>query len=117
MKNAQGARGELARATSPPHISAGAGAGSELGMILVELMFAIMVAAVALVAIPLILLMAGVASVVLLWVFAPTALLVAVVLWLLFPHTMGVAVLLFALLALALLTRRRPVPMNHRYRY
>jgi hypothetical protein len=64
-------------------------------MILVELMFAIMVAAVALIAIPLILL----------------------VLWLLFPHTMGVAVLLFVLLALVILARRRQVPMNHWYRY
>jgi hypothetical protein len=46
-------------------------------MILVELMFGIILAAVVLIAIPLFLLMAGVASVVLLWIFAPTALLAA----------------------------------------
>ena len=45
-------------------------------MILVELVFAIMLAAVALLVVPLLLLMAGVASVVLLWVIAPTAVLV-----------------------------------------
>ncbi len=81
-------------------------------MILVELMFAIMLAAFVLIAVPLLLLMAGVAGVVLLWAIAPTALLVAVVLWLVFPHTMGVAVLLFVLLLLLVFARRRQVPMN-----
>ncbi len=81
-------------------------------MILVELMFAIMLAAFVLIAVPLLLLMAGVAGVVLLWAIAPTAVLVALVLWLAFPHTMGVAVLLFVLIALVVLTRRRQVPMN-----
>ena len=46
-------------------------------MILVELMFAIMLAAAVLIVIPLLLLMAGVAGVVLLWALAPTAVLVA----------------------------------------
>jgi hypothetical protein len=84
-------------------------------MILVELMFAIMLAAFVLIAVPLLLLMAGVAGVVLLWAIAPTAVLVALVLWLAFPHTMGVAVLLFVLIALVALAKRRQVPMNRWY--
>ena len=83
-------------------------------MILVELMFAIMLAAFALIAVPLLLLMAGVAGVVLLWAIAPTALLVALVLWLAFPHTMGVAALLFlfVMIVLLVLARRRQAPIS-----
>jgi hypothetical protein len=82
-------------------------------MILVELMFAIMLAVVVLTVVPLLLLMAGVAGVVLLWAIAPTAVLVALVLWLAFPHAMGVAALLFVLMIGFLgLTRRHQVPMN-----
>jgi hypothetical protein len=109
--DAEGIEGACPRVLSP-HILAGG--GLELTMILVELIFAVMVAAVALIAIPLLLLMAGVASVVLLWVVAPTAVLVALVLWLVFPHTMGVAVLLFVLLALVIFARRRQMPVNRR---
>ena len=81
-------------------------------MILVELMFAIMLAAFVLIAVPLLLLMAGVAGVVLLWAIAPTALLVGLVLWLAFPHTMGVAALLLVMIVLLVLARRRQAPIN-----
>ena len=82
-------------------------------MILIELFFAIMLAGVALIAVPLFLLAAGVAV---LWAIAPTAVVVALLLWILFPHAMATAVLIFmALVALAVLSRRRPVPMNRWY--
>ncbi|HLH98610.1 MAG TPA: hypothetical protein VKW08_26160 [Xanthobacteraceae bacterium] len=82
-------------------------------MILIELLFAIMLAGVALIVVPLFLLAAGVA---ILWAIAPAAVLVALLLWLLFPHAMATAVLIFmALVALAVLSRRRPVPMNRWY--
>jgi hypothetical protein len=81
-------------------------------MILVELMFAIMLAAFVLIAVPLLLLMAGVAGVVLLWAIAPTALLVALILWLAFPHTMGVAALLLVMIVLLVLARRRQAPIS-----
>jgi hypothetical protein len=84
-------------------------------MILVELMFAIMLAVVVLAIVPLLLLMAGVAGVVLLWTIAPTALLVALVLWLAFPHAMGVAVLVFVMMGLLMFARRRHVPVNRWY--
>ena len=84
-------------------------------MILVELMFAIMFAAVALLVVPLILLAPGVASVVLLWAIAPTAVLVALVLWLAFPHAMGVAVLLFVLVGLLVFARHRQGPVRRWY--
>jgi hypothetical protein len=84
-------------------------------MILVELMFAIMLAAVALLVVPLLLLMAGVASVDLLWAIAPTAVLVALVLWFAFPHAMGVAVLLFLLVGLLAFTRHRQGPVRRWY--
>jgi hypothetical protein len=88
----------------------------ELTMILVELMFGIMLAAVVLTIVPLFLLMAGVAGVVLLWAIAPTALLVALVLWLAFPHAMGVAAVLFVLMiGFLVLARRHQVPMSRRY--
>jgi hypothetical protein len=87
--------------------------GLELTMILVELMFAIMLAAAVLIVIPLLLLMAGVAGVVLLWALAPTAVLVALLLWLVFPHAMAVAVLVFMLMiGFIVLSRRRQLPMN-----
>src|ERR1700688_4445686 len=86
---------------------------SELIMIVVELMFAIMLAAAVLIVIPLLLLMAGVAGVVLLWAMAPTAVLVGLVLWLVFPHAMAVAVLVFVLMiGFIVLSRRRQLPMN-----
>jgi hypothetical protein len=86
---------------------------SELIMIIVELMFAIMLAAAVLIVIPLLLLMAGVAGVVLLWAMAPTAVLVGLVLWLVFPHAMAVAVLVFMLMiGFVVLSRRRQLPMN-----
>ena len=84
-------------------------------MILVELMFGVMIAAVALLVVPLVLLMAGVASVVLLWAMAPMAVLIALVLWLAFPHAMGVAVLVFVTMGLLLFARRRHVPVNRWY--
>jgi hypothetical protein len=84
-------------------------------MILVELMFAIVLAVCVLIAVPLLLLMAGVAGVVLLWAIAPAALLVALVLWLAFPHTMGVAVLLFVTIGLLVFARRRQSPMTRWY--
>ena len=58
-------------------------------MILVELMFAIMLATAVLIVIPLLLLMAGVAGVVLLWAMEPTAVLLALVLWLRRGHQQG----------------------------
>jgi hypothetical protein len=81
-------------------------------MILVELMFGIMLAAFALIAIPLLFLMAGVASVVVLWAVAPTAVLIALVLWLAFPHAMGTAVLLFVLVGLLVFSRHRHLSIN-----
>jgi hypothetical protein len=81
-------------------------------MILVELMFAIMLAAFVMIAVPLLLLMVGVAGVVLLWAIAPTALLVALILWLAFPHTMGVAALLLVMIVLLVLARRRQAPIS-----
>jgi hypothetical protein len=82
-------------------------------MILMELMFGIILAAVVLILVPLLLLMAGVASVVLLWVFAPTVLLVGLILWLAFPHAMGMAVLVFVLMmGFMVFSRRRQLPMN-----
>ena len=84
-------------------------------MILVELMFGVMIAAVALLAVPLVLLMAGVASVVLLWAIAPMAVLIALVLWLAFPHAMGVVVLVFVMMGLLLFARRRHVPVSRWY--
>jgi hypothetical protein len=82
-------------------------------MILVELMFGVILAAVVLIAIPLFLLMAGVASVVLLWIFAPTVLLAGLILWLAFPHAVGVAVLVFVLMmGFMVFSRRRQLPMN-----
>jgi hypothetical protein len=86
---------------------------SELIMIVVELMFAVMLAAAVLIVIPLLLLMAGVAGVVLLWAMAPTAVLVGLVLWLVFPHAMAVALLVFMLMiGIVVLSRRRQLPMN-----
>jgi hypothetical protein len=82
-------------------------------MILMELMFGIILAAVVLIAIPLFLLLAGVASVVLLWIFAPTVLLVGLILWLAFPHAVGMAVLVFVLvMGFMVFSRRRQLPMN-----
>lgn len=76
-------------------------------MILIELMFGMMLAAVVLLLIPVLLLMAGVAGVVLLWVLAPTALLIGLALWLLFPHAIGgAALLVLAVIAVLMLERR-----------
>jgi hypothetical protein len=106
------AAGTLVGRLRKSHIQAG-GWGLELTMILVELMFAIMLAAAVLIVIPLLLLMAGVAGVVLLWALAPTAVLVALVLWLVFPHAMAVGVLVFMLMiGFIVLSRRRQLPMN-----
>jgi hypothetical protein len=76
-------------------------------MILIELMFGMMVAAVVLLLVPFLLLMAGVAGVVLLWALAPTALLIGLALWLLFPHAIGgAALLVLAVVAVLMLERR-----------
>jgi hypothetical protein len=86
-------------------------------MILIELMFGMMLAAVALLLVPVLMLMAGVAGVVVLWTLAPTVLLVGLALWLLFPHAMGVATLLVLLLIGVFLAERRSQRMAIRHWY
>lgn len=85
-------------------------------MILIELLYALMVAGVVLLIFPLLVLLASVAGIVLLWVLAPTVLIAALVLWLLFPHF---ASLLFLILVLvvgfSILDRRYPPPGSVRY--
>jgi hypothetical protein len=89
----------------------------EVAMILVELMFALMLAAVALLVVPILLLMAGVAGIVLLWALAPTAVVIALIMWLAFPHATGLAVLVFlAVVGVLLLERRsRQIAVRHWY--
>ena len=76
-------------------------------MILVELMFAIMVAAVVLLLLPFLLMMLGIGAAVLLWIVASAALLGALVFWLVFPGIYGLAVLLLVLVIGMLLVDRR----------
>ncbi|HEY6254166.1 MAG TPA: hypothetical protein VIY51_00055 [Xanthobacteraceae bacterium] len=78
-------------------------------MILVELLFALMLAGIVLLIFPLLVLLASVAGIVLLWVLAPTVLLAALVLWLVFPHFAGLVVLILALvIGFSILDRRYP---------
>ena len=76
-------------------------------VILDQLLFGIMVAAVVLLLLPFLLVMAGVAAATLFWFAAFAALLGAWVLWLVFPGAYGVAVVLLALLIGLLLIDRR----------
>jgi hypothetical protein len=97
--------GVLAVRTDRPHIL---GANRDLdAMILIELLFGLVAAAMMLVLIPLILVMAGIAGVALLWVMAPTALVVALLLWLLFPHALGTAALVLLLVVGFFVAERR----------
>ena len=54
-------------------------------MILIELFFGLMLAAMVLLVLPFLLLMAGIAGAVLLWVLAPAALVALLIFWLVFP--------------------------------
>ena len=69
-------------------------------VILDQLLFGIMVAAVVLLLLPFLLVMAGVGAAMLLWFVISAAVLGALVFWLVFPGTYGLAVLLLALLLL-----------------
>jgi hypothetical protein len=73
-------------------------------MILIELLFGLMLAAMVLLMLPFLLLMAGIAGAVLLWCLAPAALLIF---WLVFPGIHGAAVLLLVLVIGLLLVERR----------
>jgi hypothetical protein len=79
----------------------------EIAVILVELMFGIMVAAVVLLLLPFLLMMLGIGAAVLLWIVASAALLGALVFWLVFPEIYGLAVLLLVLVIGMLLVDRR----------
>jgi beta-hydroxyacyl-ACP dehydratase FabZ len=81
-------------------------ANSEIAVILVELMFGMMVAAVVLL-LPFLLMMLGVGAAVLLSFVASAALLGALVFWLVFPGIYGLAVLLIVLVIGLLLVDRR----------
>jgi hypothetical protein len=88
---------------------------AEVTMILVELLFALMLAGVVLLIFPLLVLLASVLGIVLLWVLAPTVLIAALVLWLLFPHFAGLALLILVLVVgFWILDRRYPrAPVRH----
>jgi uncharacterized membrane protein len=82
-------------------------------MILIELLFGLMLAAMVLLILPFVLLMAGIAGAVLLWILAPAALVALLVFWLIFPGLHGLALLLLALVIGLIVveqrSRRRPV--------
>jgi len=84
-------------------------------MILVELLFALMLAGAVLLVFPLLVLLASVLGIVLLWVLAPTVLIAALVLWLVFPHFAGLLLLILVLVVgFAILDRRYPRgPVRH----
>lgn len=85
-------------------------------MILIELLYALMVAGVVLLIFPLLVLLASVAGIVLLWVLAPTVLIAALVLWLLFPHFASLVMLILVLVVgFWILDRRYPPPGSVRY--
>jgi hypothetical protein len=75
-------------------------------VILDQLLFGIMVAAVVLL-LPFLLVMAGVGAAMLLWFVISAAVLGTLVFWLVFPGTYGLAVLLLALVIGLLLADRR----------
>ncbi len=79
----------------------------EVVMILIELMSALIVAALVLIVLPLLLVMAGVAGIVLLWMLAPAALIAAFFLWLVFPTGHGALVFVLLVIIAWLLFERR----------
>jgi hypothetical protein len=79
----------------------------EIPMILIELFFGLMLAAMVLLVLPFLLLMAGIAGVVLLWVLAPAALVALLIFWLVFPGIPGLALLLLALVIGLILVEQR----------
>jgi hypothetical protein len=81
-------------------------ANPEGAVILDQLLFGIMVAAVVLL-LPFLLVMAGVGAAMLLWFVISAAVLGTLVFWLVFPGTYGLAVLLLALVIGLLLADRR----------
>ena len=100
---------DLAEALVAPYFSAEGGneAVERSVMILIELIFAMVAAALVLVLLPLLLVMAGIVGVMLLWVTAPAVLIAALVLWLVFPTVHGALVfVLLAVVAMLLLERR-----------
>ena len=76
-------------------------------VILDQLLFGIMVAAVVLLLLPFLLVMAGVGAAMLLWFVISAAALGALVFWLVFPGTYGLAVKLLALVVGILLVDSR----------
>jgi hypothetical protein len=87
-----------------PHRAA---AVRETTMILIELLFGLMLAAMVLLMLPFVLLMAGIAGAVLLWILAPVALVALLIFWLVFPGIHGLALLLLVLAIGLLLVDRR----------
>lgn len=84
-------------------------------MILVEFLYALMIAGAVLLIFPLLVLLASVAGIVLLWVLAPTVLIAGLVLWLLFPHFASLVFLILVLvIGFSILDRRYP-PRSVRY--
>jgi uncharacterized membrane protein len=76
-------------------------------VILDQLLFGIMVAAVVLLLLLFLLVMAGVGAAMLLWFVISAAVLSALIFWLVFPGTYGLAVLLLALVIGLLLVDRQ----------
>jgi hypothetical protein len=76
-------------------------------MILIELVFGLMLAAMVLLLLPFLLLMAGIAGAVLLWILAPAALVALLIFWLVFPGLHGLALLLLVLVIGLMLFERR----------
>jgi hypothetical protein len=91
----------------PPAATRGGRAVWESTMILIELLFGLMLAAVVLVMLPFLLLMAGIAGAVLLWCLAPAALVALLIFWLVFPGIHGLALLLLVLVIGLMLVDRR----------
>jgi hypothetical protein len=85
-------------------------------MIVIEFVYAMIVAAVILVVQPLILVMMGIAGVLLLWLIAPAVLIAALVLWLIFPVAHGALVFVLLVVIAALLIERNSRQWSYRER-
>ena len=77
-------------------------------MILAELMFGMIVAAVVLLLLPFLLIMAGVGAVVLLWLVGTATLLCGLLFWLVFPDAYGFAILMILLVVGLVFVDRHP---------
>jgi hypothetical protein len=85
-------------------------------MIVIELVYAMMAAAVFLVVLPLILVLLGIAGALLLWLVAPAVLIAMLVLWVIFPAMHGALVLVLLVVIATLLLERRSRHWTYRTR-